>query len=177
VSDDLRDNIPDDVLARFWAKVDRRGPDECWPWKAMCRGGRRRGKGYGLFAVTTGVMVVASRFSLEMALGRKLDRQELACHHCDNPPCVNPAHLFAGSAADNMRDAVEKGRTHRWRGARRGQDNPFAKLDDAKVREIKALIGTASQQKIADQYGIGQSAISRIKRGVDWAHVEMENAH
>lgn len=89
---------------RFWAKVDRSaGPDGCWPWTAGCDN-----NGYG--QVRVGVRIIrAARVALELATGRPLGKR-WALHRCDNPPCVNPAHLFPGSARKNAQDCARKGR-------------------------------------------------------------------
>lgn len=95
-------------LANWWSKVDRRGPDECWPWKA----GTDK-DGYGKFAVGLGghtqLHTRAHRFGYLTLVG-PLKPGEVVCHSCDNPPCCNPAHWFKGTHADNTNDKVEKDR-------------------------------------------------------------------
>jgi hypothetical protein len=88
----------------FWSKVDVRGPGECWEWK-----GYRDKRGYGRFGINRRV-VLAHRFALELSEGLPLEAGECSCHHCDNPPCCNPAHLFRGTHAENMHDCKAKGR-------------------------------------------------------------------
>lgn len=92
-------------------------------------------------------------------------------HRCDNPPCVNPAHLYVGTNADNARDrAVRKrGKEHRQNGA--ANDN--AKLREVDVRAIIALLETGrfSQGRLAKMFGVGQPQVSRIARRENWAHL------
>lgn len=148
------------VEARFWAKVEKAGPDDCWLWK----GGSKQG-GYGIVRGYDGRLTTAHRLSMVID-GR--DPGPLFCRHrCDNPPCVNPAHLLAGTHQQNMDDARE-------RGSYAGERNAQAKLTNADVLRIRELAaaGKYLQREIAAMFGIRQPAVSDIVRRRRWTHVE-----
>ena len=86
---------------RFWAKVEKRGPNECWPWRAKRQ---MRGGDYGHFESK-----LAHRIAFELHYGIA-PGNKCVCHSCDNPPCCNPAHLWLGTRKENMDDMRRKGR-------------------------------------------------------------------
>jgi len=93
-------------VARFWDRVDRTQP-ECWVWT-----GETNRFGYGRFEFRyngTRTRILAHRLSL-ILIGQRLTDTDVVRHTCDNPPCVNPEHLLVGTQADNIRDAIERGR-------------------------------------------------------------------
>lgn len=96
---------PANAVARFWAKVDKRGAKECWEWK-----GQLRWDGYGRFVIMR-KPVWTHRFSWELHNGRKIPAGGHILHSCNNPACVNPKHLRVGTHKENMAEAQ---RTGRW---------------------------------------------------------------
>lgn len=97
-------SVPD----RFWQKVTIGPIDTCWKWEAS-----RDVDGYGRFQEPTPTgqrSIRAHRWIIEQLVGRHLNADEVVMHSCDNPPCVNPAHLSVGTCLDNNADKVSKGR-------------------------------------------------------------------
>jgi hypothetical protein len=86
------------LITRFWDNVNVGSDDECWEWQ-----GSRTEAGYGLMWYD-GKLRYAHRIAID------LEGDLFACHKCDNPPCVNPNHLFVGTQKDNVQDMLSKGR-------------------------------------------------------------------
>lgn len=132
----------------FWSRVDRRGPDECWPWKGRVMASRR---GYGRLTFS-GRMIGAHRMALSLSTGGDCPGL-FACHRCDNPVCCNPAHLFWGTHQDNMDDCASKGR-------KRGAPQ---KIDLDRLVERRAQ--NVSYSTLAAEFGVNQASIGKaLKR-------------
>lgn len=148
---------------RFWAKVDRRGPDECWPWTAALNE-----SGYGVMRPNTdrrnGPTVKAHRIAAQLA-GMQIEGLKVL-HSCDNPPCVNPAHLRPGTMAENSADMVSRSRTCH------GERRPQSKLTDAAVTEIRRRYKAGEYRRVlASEFGVSGAAITSAATGQGWAHV------
>lgn len=149
---------------RFWAKVDKLGEDECWPWKASLTAA-----GYGQIQhPRLGRPVVANRVSWELANGRVIPDGLMVCHRCDNPPCVNPKHLFLGTMLDNQRDSIAKGR-HTAPPRFLGTKHHSAKLTDDQVAAIRT--DRRPQRVIAKDYGLSQATVWAVRNWKTWTHL------
>ncbi len=135
----------------------------CWLWI----GGWSR-KGYGR-TTGNGLSVLAHRIFYSAHVGPIPDGM-MVCHKCDTPACCNPAHLFLGTAADNNDDMVAKKRSR----AARGTLNGSAKLTENEVREI--FYDSRPYSNVAADYCVSTTAVSRIKRGLRWAHLGLLDA-
>lgn len=153
------------IAARFHPKVNRSGgPLSCWPWTAWCRN-----DGYGSIRDENGVEVLAHRFAWTEARGA-IPAGLCVLHHCDNRPCCNPAHLFLGTRADNIRDMDRKGRGRR---AHRGSANGRAKLTESHVVAIRKRYaqGGVTQKDLARCYGVSPALINFICTRRKWRHI------
>jgi len=146
------------VVQRFMSKVSV--GDECWVWTAG-----RFTNGYGAFSLK-GRLHRAHRMAFLLFSG-DIPTGLCVCHRCDRPECVNPAHLFLGTSADNTADMVAK-RRHAA-GARNG----MAKLTEDDVREIRACVQEGdSQSHVAKRFGVSACLVGLIVRRKSWPNVE-----
>jgi len=147
------------LVDRFWTKVDKSGPKGCWIWTGYCNKG-----GYGTFRESSGMNnTIASRVAWKLVhdfIPEGLD----VCHHCDNPACVNPEHLFIGTASDNLKDSVRKGKLNH-----QGEKNSNAKLTSTLVRKIRET--NLPQHTLAKMFGVSKSTIYYIQKNITWAYI------
>lgn len=165
-----RGPVPKLLEERFWPKVLKCSPSECWFWM-----GQRDWAGYGRIRVgsvvdDTRAMKVAHRVAYELSVGPIPGGLDVL-HHCDNPPCCNPVHLFIGTHADNDRDRDVKGRgvapPYHF-----GEQHPSAKLNNSIVGQIHLrIVNGETQSAIARSYGVCHTTIGRIIRGKSWKHL------
>ena len=137
---------------RFWERVDKREPDDCWEWTA--------GKvpaGYGAIKLSRGPVVRAHRFSYELHNG-PIPAGASVLHSCDNPSCVNPTHLRIGNAKDNTADALDRKRLS-------------TKLSEDDVRAIRQCRPDMSVAALAKLFNVSESTISLVTNKKRWAHL------
>jgi len=155
------------VVDRLFAKTKVNPKTGCLEFT-----GYRDKKGYGRIQVA-GSGRCTHRVSWQAHNGpipESIDGKD-ACvlHKCDNPPCINPDHLFLGSNDDNMADMIKKGRGADTRGVKNGR----AKLNEFQVRVIKRLFNHKSmtQKEAGDIFGVSVSSIAKVKSGLCWGHM------
>lgn len=169
MAEDHLSGVPPKTQERFWELVEK--TESCWNWT-----GCRLKSGYGKFR-----LYLAHRFSYLLHFG-EIPNGHFVLHHCDNPRCVRPDHLFTGTHQDNMDDMHAKGRGARGdkhgrytrpESTLRGEDNGYAKITAELVIYIRERYssGTISQRALARQCGLSQQQVSRIIRGERWAHL------
>lgn len=153
---------------RFWSRVDRRGPDECWPWL-----GAKTARGYGQIYVHGRSVQYAHRISLELATGKPVPADLVTMHSCDNPPCANPRHLCAAKQLANLEDCVAKGRANHAHGnRRRGEASHHATITEAQALDIKRRLRAGERAaSIARSHSVARSVAYGIKYGNSWRHV------
>ena len=151
---------------RYYKKVDVQGEDECWPWT-----GNVNDKGRGS-AWLGQKRHVSSRIAWGLHHKQDIPDNLYACHHCDNPNCQNPRHIFLGDQTANMQDASRKGRT--CRGSARAHTN----LNEDIVYLARAIYkkGLMRVCDIARWFGIHHVTCRDMLTGKNWAHVPMPPA-
>lgn len=143
---------------RFWARVEKRGEGECWIWT-----GTSAGPGYGKIS-SHGKQVYAHRLAWELANGPSYPSL-FVLHKCDNRLCCNPAHLYLGTQADNVRDRDSRGRTAR------GDSSGVAKLNSQAVKVIRWAWGRGVKQaRLAALFHVGPCNIWNIVHNRSWKH-------
>lgn len=148
---------------RLWPRVNRGSPSECWEWT-----GARTKAGYGLLTIRY-KNYLAHRLAWELHGQTKIPDGVFICHHCDNPACCNPSHLFLGSQADNIRDAAKKGRMPK------GEKHISTGLTEDDVRQIRYFGYTDMTKKaIGERFGISRQAVTDILLKRTWSHVDPE---
>lgn len=151
------------------AHYSRRSTAGCLEWQ-----GARNNRGYGKIQVqrrTRGAHVVA----WEEANGRPVPSGLQVCHRCDNPPCIEPIHLFVGTPAENTADSWAKGR----RVIRTGEDHHGAKLCGSDVAEIRNRLAHSKHVRygvLAAEFGVSKSTIWRIANHLNWKGISCSSS-
>lgn len=163
-----RKNAPEDV----WEFINKKTSNYCWPCTCYCDK-----RGYGIIQIN-GRLERIHRVVWSLINGHIPALFEglpaMICHSCDNPPCCNPDHLYLGNAKINNQDSAKKGRKPTMNVNLRGSNNPYAKLTEIHVEEIKQFLRESilTQLQIAEKYNITQMAVSCINTGRTWSYLK-----
>lgn len=145
----------------FHEKYVKGSEGDCWVWIAS-----KMKTGYGQINTRDGRVITAHRFSYQLHKG-DIPSGMFVCHTCDNRACVNPDHLWLGTAKDNSQDMLRKGRG--ISNPVRGSKNHAAKLTEKQVAQI--YTSDKSHTEIAKQFGVTASCVLSIKKGLSWSHM------
>lgn len=148
--------MSDAVIERFNRHFEAAGDDDCWNWTGSTTKG-----GYGVFCMSKDKHTTASRACYILFIGQ-LDENEVVCHTCDNPLCVNPSHLFKGTQMVNIQDMIKKGRKAPVRDMR-GEKHPRTKLTNEEA--VAIFNSTESARVLAEKYSVSKSTVYAIKSG------------
>ena len=159
----------DEQIERIWSLIEK--TETCWIWHGL-----RDHAGYGR-VVLDGKRWRVHRLLFSWKIGH--DSTLFILHHCDNPPCCNPAHLYEGTPADNSHDMVVRGRSlvgdrnhSKWIAKTKGEQCPWSKLKNQQVIEIRTLRSTAlSCEAIARKFNVWPGTIRQIISGRTWTHL------
>ncbi len=153
------------TLARFWSKVDRKGPDDCWMWTGTRQVPLKNGMQYGHFGTYDHKTINhrAHRFSWMLANGRIPDEMVIM-HKCDMPLCVNPNHLQLATRRENLQDMEDKGRVAK------GENQGYSKLTRDQVRAIRACDTPPSE--LAKVYDVHPTCITSVRTRKSWAWLD-----
>lgn len=132
----------------------------CWKWKRSLNT-----DGYGTLCVN-GKSQMAHRIFYQVWMGR-IPKNLLVCHHCDNPACCNPKHLFLGTQRDNVLDCIKKGR-FRFCFSKPGELGHNAKLTAAQVRTVRKSKWRITSETLGKRFGVTASTIKAIWQGLNW---------
>lgn len=161
---------------RFWQHVRISGTDACWGWTSAVSI-----HGYGRFKVND-KMIAVHRYSYWLAYGELPTNLDI-CHKCNNRRCVNPVHLYAGTAKENVADAIKAGTHHNFVKTRtsglapKGESQPKALLIESQVLDIyRRCHAGESHRAIAAEYGVGKTTITNIHSGRSWGWLTQATA-
>lgn len=149
---------------RLYSRIKKNPHSECWEWQGSTR------RGYGRLIVGsrkdgTRRNESAHRLSYLFSIGSIPDGMEV-CHKCDNPLCINPAHLFVGTKKENAADRDRKGRNIVFT----GEEQPRSKLTKKMVKDARweRVFQGTSFQKLADKYGVSKKTMQNAVKGITW---------
>jgi hypothetical protein len=161
-------NFTESDKDRFWSKVNK--TDDCWVWT-----GFKDKDGYGRFKYK-GKNYRANRFAWMLTNNKEIPNKMFVCHHCDNPSCVNPTHLFLGTQSDNERDCWNKGRK-----SLSGENHTQNKLSLKQVYEILDSVSEAKHKwggitklckTMGERYNVSMYTIRSVIYGDSWTHIK-----
>ena len=139
---------------------------KCVKIESGCLVSNKNKKGGYAHTRINGVLQRATRIIMEFLAGKPLDKKTLVCHKCDNPPCVNPEHLFLGTMSDNQKDAAVKKRT----GTKLGEQNHAHKLTYEMVAKIRNeyVPRKTPLKSLGKKYGVAASTVHKVVLGEGW---------
>jgi len=154
---------PAPLNERFFRHIEK--TDSCWIWN-----GRLVGKGYGMIGIggKGAKQVLVHRLSYEIHKG-EIPEGTVIMHKFDNPRCVNPEHLEAGTQSQNIKDAFVRGRKINLPSGLKGETHGASKLNNEIVLAIRA--SKDKYNYLAERYGVSRTAIERIKYRKTWRHI------